>query len=148
MNNPTNRSSVYQEVSVQTSSPVRLVIMLYEGAIRFLRQSIEAIQVRDLEQKRQYIDRSIAIIQHMQSTLDCDKGLEIAADLDRLYTYITSCILAGSGKLDTAPLEEAIKLLSVLLTGWEQVAKKEQLPSVLPVLLAQQAAGGRLEWNG
>ena len=75
--------------------------------------------------KRQSIDRAVAIVQHLQSTLDMDQGKEVAADLDRLYTYITSRIRDASGKLEVAPLEEAAKLLTVLLSGWGGVARKE-----------------------
>src|SRR3979411_1216350 len=104
-------SNTYQEVAVQTASPAKLVVMLYEGAIRFLRQSVTAIESKDLDRKRQSVDRALAVIQHLQSTLD-KRGSDVSADLDRLYIYITSCILQGSGKLEVAPLQEAIKLLS------------------------------------
>jgi flagellar protein FliS len=140
MNYYGNRGNVYQEISVQTSSPAKLVVMLYEGGIRFLRQSIDAMQAKDLDRKRQSIDRAVAIIQHLHDTLDTAKGGQLAADLDKLYTYITSRILDGSAKLQTKPLEEAIKLLTTLLTGWEEVVKKEQEHTVPTVLLAQQAA--------
>ncbi len=142
-----NRSNTYQEIAVQTSSPAKLVVMLYEGAVRFLRQSMTAIQNKDLEAKRQSIDRAVAVIQHLQGTLDMDKGKQVAAELDRLYSYITTRIVEGSGKLQVAPIEEAIKLLTVLLSGWEEVVRKEQEHSVPTTLLAQQAAGGRFEMH-
>lgn len=145
MNTYSNRRNAYQEVAVQTSSPAKLVVMLYEGAIRFLRQSITAIESKDLDLKRQAIDRAVAVIQHLHSTLDHDRAQELAGELDRLYTYITSRILDGSGKLEVAPLQEAIKLLTVLLSGWEEVVKKEQGHAVPPGLLAQQAPNGRFE---
>jgi flagellar protein FliS len=109
--------------------------MLYEGSIRFLRESVTAIDSRDLDRKRQTIDRAVAIVQHLQSTLDMDRGLEVATNLSRLYSYITTRILEGSAKLETDPLKEAIKLLEVLLAGWEDLAKKEQPPQTL---IAQQ----------
>ncbi len=140
-----NRSNTYQEIAVQTSSPAKLVVMLYEGGIRFLRQAVAAIQSKDLLAKRQSVDRAMAVIQHLQGTLDIEKGQEVARDLDRLYSYITSRVMDGSAKLDVAPLEEAIKLLTVLLSGWEEVAKKEQETAVPPMLLAEQAANGRFE---
>jgi flagellar protein FliS len=133
----------YQEVAVQTSSPAKLVVMLYEGAIRFLNQSIAAIHAKDLETKRRSIDRAVAVIQHLQSTLDMTQGKEVAAELDKLYTYITSRILHASGKLEIAPLEEAIKLLTVLLSGWEEVARKQAEHAVPASLLAQQSLSGR-----
>src|SRR6266550_4325544 len=99
-----NRSDIYREVAVQTSSPTKLVVMLYEGGIRFLRESVDAIESRDLDRKRQSIDRAVAIVQHLQGTLDMDRGGVVAADLNRLYGYLTSRILEGSAKLETEPL--------------------------------------------
>ena len=145
MNLYTNKTNTYKEVAVQTSSPAKLVVMLYEGAIRFLRQSISAIPLKHLSAKRHSIDRAVAIIQHLQSTLDLQQGQQVAAELDRLYDYITSRVIEGSGRLDVAPLEEAIKLLTVLLSGWEEIVKKEQ--TVPPTLLAQQAANGRFDMH-
>jgi flagellar protein FliS len=136
------RSNTYQEIAVQTSSPTKLVVMLYEGAVRFLGQSVTAIKSKDIDTKRQSIDRAMAVIQHLQSTLDRDRGGDVAAELDRLYIYITSKVLEGSNKLQTAPIEEAIKLLNVLLSGWEEIVKKEQENAVPTTLLAQQAANG------
>jgi flagellar protein FliS len=140
-----NPSNSYREIAVQTSSPTRLVVMLYEGTIRFLRESIAAIDSKNLDRKRQAIDRAVAIVQHLQSTLDLDRGGELAAGLNRLYSYITSRILEGSAKLETDPLEEAIKLLNVLLAGWEELAKKEHTHPVHAALLARQSADGGLE---
>ena len=140
-----NRSNTYREIAVQTSSPTKLVVMLYEGAIRFLRESATAIGANDLNGKRQSIDRAVAIVQHLQSTLDMDRGGEVAAALDKLYGYIASRILEGSTKLETAPLEEAIKLLNVLLAGWEEVVSKEHNNTVTPALAGQDTAGGGFE---
>ena len=132
--------NAYREVAVQTASRTKLVVMLYEGAIRFLRESVSAIQLKDLERKRQTVDRAVAIVQHLQDTLDIERGGQVATDLNRLYTYITTRILDGSGKLDVASLEEAIKLLSTLLAGWEQAADKEQEKTV-PANLVSHTVG-------
>ena len=139
------RSDKYKEIAVQTSNPTKLVVMLYEGAIRFLQQSISAIESNDLDRKRQAVDRAVAVIQHLQSTLDMSRGGEVAAELDRLYIYIHSKILEGSTQLQIAAFEEAIKLLTVLLSGWEEAARKEEQQAVPTTLLAGQAANtGRL----
>ena len=135
-----NLSNTYREVAVQTSSPTKMVVMLYEGSIRFLRDSITAIQCKDINRKRQSIDRAVAIVQHLRDTLDMDRGGQVASDLNRLYSYIASRILEASAKLETAPLEEAIKLLSVLMSAWQELANKESNNAVPPALLAQQQA--------
>src|SRR2546427_4512291 len=112
------RSDKYKEIAVQTSNPTKLVVMLYEGAIRFLQQSIAAIESNDLDRKRQAVDRAVAVIQHLQSTLDMSRGGEVAPEIDRLYIYIHSKIFERANQLQIAAFEEAIKLLTVFLSGW------------------------------
>jgi flagellar protein FliS len=137
-----NLLNVYKEAAVQAATPIKLVVMLYEGAVRFLQESVSAIECHDLDRKRHAIDRAVAVIQHLQSTLDLDSGRAVAGDLNRLYDYITSRVLEGSAKLDTAPLKEAIKLLSVVLAGWEELAKREQHTAVSPGQLGSKHIGG------
>src|SRR5438552_247645 len=122
-------SNRYQETSVTTSSPEQLVVMLYEGAVRSLKQAVTQIARKDLIGKRQSVDRALAIVQHLQGTLDMDRGGEIAIELDRLYSYVISKVLDGSIHLRTAPIEEAAKLLTTLLSSWEEVAKQKQKQS-------------------
>jgi flagellar protein FliS len=117
-----------------------LIVMLYEGAIRNLHDAADAVRKKDLVRKRQTVDRAVAILQHLQSTLNRERGEAIAADLDNLYTYITSRVLQGSMQLEAEPLEEAAKLLTVLLSGWEQLAKKQPQQPVPSVLLTQQSS--------
>ena len=145
MSYPNYGSSAYKAISVNTASPTKLVVMLYQGAIRFLKQAQEDIRNKDFAQKSQSVDRAVAIIQHLQGTLDMEKGGKISLDLDRLYTYVTSRIFDGSAKLDLRAFEEATELLTTLLSGWEEIARKEQEHSVPADLLATAPAGGRFE---
>jgi flagellar protein FliS len=140
-----NRSSVYKEISIQTASPTKLVVMLYQGALRFLRDALDDIQRQDYVRKRQSIDRAAAIIHYLQATLDTEKGKDIAHELNRLYTYMTMRVYEGSSRLDCAPIEEVIKLLETLLSGWEQIAVNDQKTTVPTDLLAHKAAGERFE---
>jgi flagellar protein FliS len=135
-----NQSDIYKQIAVQTSSPTGLVVMLYEGAIRNLRDASDAIRKKDLVRKRQTVDRAVAILQHLQSTLDRERGEVIAADLDNLYAYMISRVLLGSTQLEPEPLEEAAKLLGILLSGWEQLVKKQPQQPVPSVLLTQQSS--------
>ncbi len=142
MSYPNNRYTAYKETLVNTSSPTKLVVLLYQGAIRFLRQSIDDIGKKDMVAKAQSIDRAVAIIQHLQATLDLKRGQVIAQDLDRLYIYAMDRILDGSAKLQAAPIEEAIKVLSTLLAGWEEISKREAETTVPAGVLASQTATG------
>jgi flagellar protein FliS len=145
MNYSTNRSSAYREIAINTSSPTKLVVMLYQGAIRFLRQAIHDIEAHDLIRKGQSIDRGVAIIQHLQSTLDMKQGQEISQELDRLYTYSITRIFEGSARLEKKPIEEVIQLLTTLLSAWEEIARNEQEQAVPAGVLASHAVTGRFE---
>ena len=135
MSNSNHTLKSYHETSVTTSNPAQLLVMLYEGAVRSLKQSVIAIKNKDLSAKRQSIDRAMAIVQHLQGTLDMQRGGQIAADLDRLYDYVSCRILDGSTKLNVLPIEEAAKLLSILLASWEEVVRTEQRSFPIPELV-------------
>jgi flagellar protein FliS len=137
-----NGSAAYKETSVATASPTRLVVMLYEGAIRLLTRAAKDIRNRDLVSKAASVNRALAIIQHLRLTLDMEKGEHIARELDRLYAYAVSKILEGSTQLDAPAIEEAIKVLSNLLPAWEEIARKDQEKVTATALLAQPATGG------
>ncbi len=139
---PKSRSSIYEETSVNTASPSKLVVMLYEGAIKFLTRAAADIRKRDLVSKQKSVNQAMAIIHHLRLTLDKGKGQDIAQELDRLYTYAHSRVLEGSTKLDAGAIEEAIKVLSDLLPAWEEIARKEQEQLAPPDLLANLAANG------
>ena len=82
----------------------------------------------------------MAIIQHLQMTLDTDKGQDLARELDGLYAYTLGRIVEGSTKLDANAIEAAIKVLSELLPAWEEIATKELKQFIPPTLLTSMTA--------
>src|SRR5437763_16087006 len=85
----------YQEPSITTASPEQLVVMMYEGAILSLKQAATQIEAKDLMGKRHSINRATATVQHLQGTLHRERGGNITADLDRIYTHALGKILEG-----------------------------------------------------
>ena len=76
----------YLETAVETASPARLIVMLYDGAIRFINEATYAMQQRDYETQNAKLQRAQKILAELISSLDFDKGGEIAENLFRLYT--------------------------------------------------------------
>jgi len=140
-----NGPSVYKEISISTSSPTNLVVLLYQGAVRFPCEAVDHIKRQDYVHKRQSIGRAAAIVHYLQSTLDTEKGLDIARELNRLYDCIALRIYEGSTRLDCQPIEEVIKLLETLLSGREQIALNEQKNAVSTEIFAPKASGERFE---
>jgi flagellar protein FliS len=120
----TSPDNVYQEVQVSTANGLKLVVMLYEGLIRFISQAKSSIQNKNYADKAVALDRALAIVGELQSTLNLREGGEIAESLDRLYTYMTERLLQASANLDTRLLDEVIKLLKTLNSAWSESAQK------------------------
>jgi len=119
---PNKGLNAYRTTEVTSRTPLELVVMLYDGAIRFLGVATDAIGRGDIPARRDAVSRALAIIAELQSTLDLARGGAVAEELDQLYTYITRRIMDASMKQDAAPLDEARKLLTTLRDAWQSIA--------------------------
>jgi flagellar protein FliS len=121
-------AQAYYQTQVQSQSPLELVVMLYDGAIRFLNVAADGTRRQDLKAKREGMSRALAIISELQNTLNLQEGGEVAQSLDLLYTYINGRLLEANIKKDAAPLDEAVRLLQPLRDAWAQVATSPGQP--------------------
>jgi flagellar protein FliS len=113
-------SNNYLENQVATASKEQLLIMFYDGAIRFARQAQQAIADGNIEQRNYGIQKSTAIIAELSATLDHEIGGEIALNLASLYDYMMREMQQANLKNDAKPLEIVIDLLSDLRETWIQ----------------------------
>jgi flagellar protein FliS len=102
---------------------VKLVVMLYDGAINFLKQAAAAGNAGQDEEMGRLLGRAQDIVFELWATLDLETG-EIAGNLYRLYEYINGRLVAAAISRETAPLEEAAGLLSGLREAWREAAEK------------------------
>ena len=121
---PTQELTSYKRTEIETATPLQLVVMLYDGAMDNLRLARRAIDAGDLEQKTQAVDRLLAILGELQSTLDMERGGDIAQNLNALYTYFCEQIVEASVKLDPVPLEHVLSLLAGIRSAWYEISQK------------------------
>src|SRR3954468_14487103 len=112
----------YRRTDVESRTPVERVVLLYDHAIRFAQVAREATAKRDIPMRRDAVSRTLAIVSELQSTLDMDRGGELAASLDRLYSYINRSLLDASFRHDPKPIDAAIRVLGTLREAWVQIA--------------------------
>jgi len=124
-------SSVYQQVEVSTCNKLQLVVMLYDGAIRFLGEARTAILTKNVRAKAVALDRALAIIGELQSTLQLEDGGDVAASLNSLYNYMNESLLLASAKMDPKPVEHVIRLLKTLNSAWSEIAQKAEHSSAV-----------------
>jgi flagellar secretion chaperone FliS len=116
-------AQAYYQTQVQSRSPLELVVMLYDGGLRFLQQTVDAMQRGDLVAKRDSLSRAMAIVTELHGMLDLEQGGEVAASLDSLYTYMMERLTTANQQLDPAPVAEVMRLMTGLRDAWSQIAQ-------------------------
>jgi flagellar protein FliS len=111
----------YQRSQIETSSPVRLVVMLYDGAIRFLTIAKEQMASGEIEERHLNLIRAQKIIGELISSLDMENGGEIAVNLRRLYAFMLQHLVEANLYDRQDQVEDVIKLLRDLRESWMAV---------------------------
>ena len=122
-NEDMNGIKAYQETAVCTQNRGQLVVMLYEGAIKFLKQAIADLEREDYASKGIRIAKAVDIIIELNTVLDMDKGGEIAQNLRSLYNFMHHHLSEANLKKDTRMIQDVINLLQELKQGWEAIAE-------------------------
>src|SRR5262245_60470444 len=113
-------SALEVETGVESASPQRLIIMLYDGALKSVFAAKAAMARGDVAVKGAALSKAISIIDDgLRAALNLTGGGEIAQNLMALYEYISSRLLHANLKNDARSLDEAARLLSELKSAWE-----------------------------
>jgi flagellar protein FliS len=113
-------SNAYRESSVLTASQEQLVLMLYDGAIRFLGQAAIAMRGGDVPMTHNKLRRAEAIISHLQNTLDLEHG-EIPQNLLSIYLFCRRHLNSARARRDPRQIDEVIGLLKQLREAWAEI---------------------------
>lgn len=119
----------YLQTAVETAHPARLVVMLYDGAIRFLGQAREAMEQRNYEQQNYYLQKAQRILAELIASLNFTQGGEVAENLFRIYTYLYNQLVQANIEDDSTKVQHVIALLSELREAWDAVATQVEAPA-------------------
>ena len=114
--------SAYQENAVTTQSKGRLIVLLYEGAIKFMKLAINELQEGNKQAKGQYINKAKDIINELNAVLDMDAGGEIADNLRKLYLFMDQRLTEANIKCDPQMIREVISLMEELNQSWKAIS--------------------------
>ncbi len=112
---------VYVKNSVETASPLRQIILLYEQAILSLKAVIMDIESGDIKSKSADIAKVGDIIRVLDSALDFERGGKIAQNLHMLYDFIERSLFVVHAKNDIQLAQDLIEILENLKEGWEGI---------------------------
>lgn len=112
------------ETGVVDASPLKLTVMLYEGAITACIQAQQAIQQGDITRKGECLTKAASIIgSGLRASLNKRAGGQIAESLEQLYQYMTQSLMQASLHMDAQKVNEIQQLLMELKSAWETVEK-------------------------
>ncbi len=113
--------AVYDQTDVTTANPLKLILMLYDGAINFLHKAIECTDQKDVAGKNLNANSAIDIILELNSALDVKAGGEFAQSLRRLYFFMNRHVMEASWRDSAKGFKEVIDLLGELRESWQEI---------------------------
>jgi flagellar protein FliS len=120
-----NHARRYQEVEIKISTPIELVVLLYDVAVASIQKAQECMAAHDIAGRTRCLNKAMAILTELQANLNFETGGDIAPSLDRLYRYMKNCIFQANLRQDPTPLKEILRLLSSLREAWLKVVQAQ-----------------------
>ncbi len=144
-------AQAYFQTQVATTTQGDLLLMLYEGAIKFLKMAKVKIDERDYAEKGILISKAMDVIAELDSSLNVQKGGDLAQNLHHLYFFCNTRLLKANMNLDTAIIDEVIKVLSGLQEAFQQIISEgaqSGQPGIAPSTMPRQPAAPGTPANG
>lgn len=114
-----NPYAAYQNSKIMTASPAELILMLYDGAIKFSNIAVAAIEKNDIEKAHNNIIKTERIINEFRSSLD--PKYPVSKDFDAVYVYLIRRLHEANIKKDAEIMEEVLKHLRTMRDTWKEV---------------------------
>lgn len=114
----------YHRVDTLGKSPLDLVIMVYDGAIKSLNQAKEYYHYKETQKGYEELEKTRKFMTHLYTTLDLEKGGEIAEQLRKLYVFVLTQVDVIEATKDLKKIDDNIKILNNLRSGWVSLKKK------------------------
>lgn len=123
MNMGANALNVYQQNSVNTASREKLLLMLYDGLVRFIRQGITGIEEKDIKKVNDNFVKAQNIVLEFMATLNIEVGGEMAKSLNLLYDYMHRRLVEANVKKDVEIANEVLGFAEELKETFEEAYK-------------------------
>jgi len=121
------QASFYKQREIQTASPGKIVVMLYDGALKNLNIAKDAYQNKNFEQKSRALTKVSDIVTELMGSLNFDKGGEIADRLQSLYVYILQKVVDADINKNMEALDESRRILSELRDAFATITKSHDV---------------------
>lgn len=136
----------YFKTNVSTTDQGHLLIMLYDGALKFLARAREKIIEKDYAAKGILISKVIDIITELSGSLNMERGGSLATNLNNLYILCTARLLQANLKLDLNALDSVVKILEGLRSAYAEILNRPEAKSAVQQIASRmQPLGSSLK---
>ena len=126
MSTYSNYQNAYKKASVNTLDQNKLIIMLYDGAIKNANFAVEYMKSGEIEKVHDSLIKTKNIVTELLATLNMEHGGEIAKNLKSLYSYMFSLLIEANMEKKSEPVLNVIDLLKELRGAWVQIREKKK----------------------
>ena len=119
--NPKSAANAYRAAAIENAPPLKIVHMLYEGAMRFIDQAALIDPQADFDGFQEKINRADAVVSELRLSLDHGHAPELTEQLNALYLFVEEQLRTAFLGRTTEPLPAARGVLETLLDGWKQI---------------------------
>ncbi len=121
--------TAYRNAEINTSDRVKIISLLYDGAINFIKMAMSRMEENDIAGKGLYIGKATSIVAELSSSLNMEEGGEVSQNLRKLYDFVLDRLLIANLKNEMEALENAEKVLQRLRDGWKEMERKLSMAS-------------------
>ncbi len=122
---PSNPYNQYKQTQISTANQGKLIVMLYDGAIKFLNIAIENIEPMRYDVVNTNIIKAQDIITELLLSLNMNEGGEISQNLFSLYMYFKRQLLEANMRKDPEIIRQILKLMKEMRDAWDQISATE-----------------------
>jgi flagellar protein FliS len=130
----------YRKTTIDTSDNVRIVSLLFDGAVNFLKIARTKMEQNDIAGRGIYLGKTTAIVSALLKALNMEEGGEVAETLRRLYDFVLDRLLKANLKNDIKSLEEAEQVLENIRSGWKEM-ERNRIAAYSASMHVSQVAG-------
>lgn len=114
---------MYQRNKFETASPHKLILMLYEGLLRYGNQAVKLIEGQNIVESNRYIQKMQDILYELITVLNMEQGGEIADNLRNLYLYMIDQLVQANMSKNADQISEVMTLIADIKSAWEEIGK-------------------------
>lgn len=128
---PTKRIASYQSVAIATASPGKLILMLLDGAVRFLHAAEDGCKITGLRERQEAVHNNLLraqnIVSELQRCLNLREGGDFAINMFRLYDFMNTRLMEANARKEPENIRVVLRLLGEIRAAWDQMLREQSV---------------------